>query len=61
MSVQGVQSDLGLTMLKKSIDLQQTMANQMTQTMQNVSQSINQSQLNYQPANNNGLRYNQYA
>ena len=61
MSVQGVQTDLGLTMLKKNIDMQQTMANQMTQTMQNVSQSINQSQLNYQPANNNGLRYNQYA
>ena len=61
MRVQGVQTDLGLTMLKKNIDMQQTMANQMTQTMQNVSQSINQSQLNYQPANNNGLRYNQYA
>ncbi len=61
MSVQGVQSDLGLTMLKKSIDMQQTMANQMTQTMQNVSQSINQNQQNNQPTNNNGLRFNQYA
>ncbi len=61
MRVQGVQTDLGLTMLKKNIDMQQTMANQMTQTMQNVSQSINQNQQNNQSTNNNSLRFNQYA